>query len=74
MCNPPFYTSRDELIESAKQKKRPPFSVCENWPLYFDITSHTYISHLYLLPCTVLTMYLGMHWCRGGNGDPWRGG
>ncbi|CAG7960005.1 unnamed protein product [Penicillium salamii] len=28
MCNPPFYTSRDELVESAKQKKRPPFSAC----------------------------------------------
>ncbi|KAJ5874602.1 uncharacterized protein N7529_003032 [Penicillium soppii] len=28
MCNPPFYTSRNELIECAKQKKRPPFSAC----------------------------------------------
>ncbi|CAI7578163.1 unnamed protein product [Penicillium bialowiezense] len=28
MCNPPFYTSPDELVESAKQKKRPPFSAC----------------------------------------------
>ncbi|CAG7942070.1 unnamed protein product [Penicillium olsonii] len=28
MCNPPFYISRDELVESAKQKKRPPFSAC----------------------------------------------
>ncbi|KAJ6097869.1 hypothetical protein N7499_002243 [Penicillium canescens] len=28
MCNPPFYTSRDELIQSAEQKARPPFSAC----------------------------------------------
>jgi 23S rRNA (adenine1618-N6)-methyltransferase len=27
MCNPPFYTSRDELIKSAEEKKRVPFSV-----------------------------------------------
>ena len=32
MCNPPFYISRDELVESAKQKKRPPFSVNELSP------------------------------------------
>ncbi|KAJ5775742.1 uncharacterized protein N7511_000753 [Penicillium nucicola] len=28
MCNPPFYTSRDELIQSAEQKSRPAFSAC----------------------------------------------
>ncbi|KAJ5576072.1 hypothetical protein N7535_002998 [Penicillium sp. DV-2018c] len=28
MCNPPFYTSRDELIKSAEEKKRVPFSAC----------------------------------------------
>ncbi|KAJ5105028.1 hypothetical protein NUU61_002375, partial [Penicillium alfredii] len=28
MCNPPFYTSRDELIQSAEAKTRPPFSAC----------------------------------------------
>ncbi|KAI3201012.1 hypothetical protein DTO027I6_6115 [Penicillium roqueforti] len=28
MCNPPFYTSRDELIRSAEEKKRVPFSAC----------------------------------------------
>ncbi|KAF7595263.1 hypothetical protein BBP40_006763 [Aspergillus hancockii] len=28
MCNPPFYTSREELISSAQAKERPPFSSC----------------------------------------------
>ncbi|KAF9895038.1 Methyltransferase-like protein 16 [Aspergillus nanangensis] len=28
MCNPPFYTSREELISSAQAKERPPFSAC----------------------------------------------
>ncbi|KAJ5145958.1 uncharacterized protein N7515_000522 [Penicillium bovifimosum] len=28
MCNPPFYTSRDELVRSAEEKKRVPFSAC----------------------------------------------
>ncbi|KAI9930186.1 hypothetical protein MW887_011998 [Aspergillus wentii] len=28
MCNPPFYESRDEMIASATEKERPPFSAC----------------------------------------------
>ncbi|KAL4927295.1 DUF890 domain protein [Aspergillus undulatus] len=28
MCNPPFYASQDEMIASAKEKERPPFSAC----------------------------------------------
>ncbi|KAI9793251.1 MAG: hypothetical protein M1816_000672 [Peltula sp. TS41687] len=28
MCNPPFYESTDEMLSSAKQKQRPPFSAC----------------------------------------------
>ncbi|KAL3471817.1 hypothetical protein BJX99DRAFT_15390 [Aspergillus californicus] len=28
MCNPPFYSSRDELVASAREKDRPPFSAC----------------------------------------------
>ncbi|RAL08555.1 DUF890 domain protein [Aspergillus homomorphus CBS 101889] len=28
MCNPPFYTSRDEMVASAEAKERPPFSAC----------------------------------------------
>ncbi|GAB1203672.1 hypothetical protein APSETT445_002309 [Aspergillus pseudonomiae] len=28
MCNPPFYTSREELVSSAQAKERPPFSAC----------------------------------------------
>ncbi|KAI9833918.1 MAG: hypothetical protein M1819_003427 [Sarea resinae] len=28
MCNPPFYKSNDELVSSAKEKKRPPLSAC----------------------------------------------
>jgi 23S rRNA (adenine1618-N6)-methyltransferase len=28
MCNPPFYSSQDEMIASAKEKDRPPFSAC----------------------------------------------
>ncbi|KAE8375975.1 DUF890 domain protein [Aspergillus bertholletiae] len=28
MCNPPFYTSREELVTSALTKERPPFSAC----------------------------------------------
>jgi 23S rRNA (adenine1618-N6)-methyltransferase len=28
MTNPPFYLSEDELLTSAKQKSRPPFSAC----------------------------------------------
>ncbi|GES64045.1 DUF890 domain protein [Aspergillus terreus] len=28
MCNPPFYTSREEMIGSAQAKERPPFSAC----------------------------------------------
>jgi 23S rRNA A1618 N6-methylase RlmF len=27
MCNPPFYSSREEMIASAEAKERPPFSV-----------------------------------------------
>lgn len=27
MCNPPFYTSREEMIGAAQAKERPPFSV-----------------------------------------------
>jgi tRNA1(Val) A37 N6-methylase TrmN6 len=30
MCNPPFYVSREEMLESAKEKSRPPFSVRPN--------------------------------------------
>ncbi|KAL4914125.1 hypothetical protein BDW62DRAFT_204951 [Aspergillus aurantiobrunneus] len=28
MCNPPFYFSQDEMIASAEEKERPPFSAC----------------------------------------------
>ncbi|PLB42700.1 DUF890 domain protein [Aspergillus candidus] len=28
MCNPPFYASRSEMITSAQEKERPPFSAC----------------------------------------------
>ncbi|KAI9816300.1 MAG: hypothetical protein M1827_001902 [Pycnora praestabilis] len=28
MCNPPFYSSSEELLASAKEKQRPPFSAC----------------------------------------------
>ncbi|KAI9372638.1 hypothetical protein BJX61DRAFT_542509 [Aspergillus egyptiacus] len=28
MCNPPFYSSRDEMVASAQEKERPPFSAC----------------------------------------------
>ncbi|KAE8145564.1 DUF890 domain protein [Aspergillus avenaceus] len=28
MCNPPFYTSREEMVSSAEAKERPPFSAC----------------------------------------------
>ncbi|KAE8166707.1 DUF890 domain protein [Aspergillus tamarii] len=28
MCNPPFYTSREELVSAAQAKERPPFSAC----------------------------------------------
>ncbi|KAL4803186.1 hypothetical protein BDV18DRAFT_163242 [Aspergillus unguis] len=28
MCNPPFYSSKDEMIASAEEKTRPPFSAC----------------------------------------------
>jgi 23S rRNA (adenine1618-N6)-methyltransferase len=27
MCNPPFYSSQDEMLASAEEKERPPFSV-----------------------------------------------
>ncbi|POS87488.1 hypothetical protein EPUL_001351, partial [Erysiphe pulchra] len=28
MCNPPFYESKEEMLKSAKEKKRPPFTAC----------------------------------------------
>ncbi|KAL2867168.1 DUF890 domain protein [Aspergillus lucknowensis] len=28
MSNPPFYSSRDEMLQSAQEKERPPFSAC----------------------------------------------
>lgn len=28
MCNPPFYSSQDELLSLAASKQRPPFSAC----------------------------------------------
>ncbi|KAL5340372.1 hypothetical protein BJX70DRAFT_361565 [Aspergillus crustosus] len=28
MCNPPFYSSQSEMIASAEEKDRPPFSAC----------------------------------------------
>ncbi|KAL3455791.1 hypothetical protein BJX64DRAFT_57103 [Aspergillus heterothallicus] len=28
MCNPPFYTSREDMVNSAEEKERPPFSGC----------------------------------------------
>ncbi|KAL4992743.1 hypothetical protein BDW68DRAFT_148726 [Aspergillus falconensis] len=28
MCNPPFYSSQDEMVASAEEKDRPPFSAC----------------------------------------------
>ncbi|KAL4876633.1 hypothetical protein BJY04DRAFT_222812 [Aspergillus karnatakaensis] len=28
MCNPPFYSSQSEMIASAEEKERPPFSAC----------------------------------------------
>ncbi|RDW83721.1 DUF890 domain protein [Aspergillus mulundensis] len=28
MCNPPFYASQDEMVVSAEEKDRPPFSAC----------------------------------------------
>ncbi|KAI9739151.1 MAG: hypothetical protein M1834_007364 [Cirrosporium novae-zelandiae] len=33
MCNPPFYTSQDEMLSSAKEKSRPPFSACTGSPI-----------------------------------------
>ncbi|KAI9668901.1 MAG: hypothetical protein M1817_005191 [Caeruleum heppii] len=33
MCNPPFYSSEEEMMESAKAKKRPPFSSCTGAPV-----------------------------------------
>ncbi|KAL4865361.1 hypothetical protein BDV12DRAFT_174744 [Aspergillus spectabilis] len=28
MCNPPFYSSQNEMVSSAEEKERPPFSAC----------------------------------------------
>lgn len=36
MCNPPFYSSRDEMLASAETKERPPFSV--SFPFYITST------------------------------------
>jgi len=33
MMNPPFYTSADEMLESAKAKSRPPHSACTGAPV-----------------------------------------
>lgn len=35
MCNPPFYTSHDEVKELQSQKTNDPFSVS---PIYFHLT------------------------------------
>lgn len=39
MCNPPFYTSRDEMLASAEEKERPPFTVRppSPYPIYISI-------------------------------------
>jgi 23S rRNA (adenine1618-N6)-methyltransferase len=35
MCNPPFYSSQGEMIASAEEKERPPFSVhCSSLSVY----------------------------------------
>jgi len=28
MCNPPFYTSKEDMLASAASKQRPPFTAC----------------------------------------------
>ena len=28
MCNPPFYSSKDDMLSSAASKQRPPFTAC----------------------------------------------
>ncbi|KXH69029.1 hypothetical protein CSAL01_07471 [Colletotrichum salicis] len=33
MTNPPFYTSEDDLLNSAKQKSRPPLTACTGAPV-----------------------------------------
>ncbi|KAK5652106.1 hypothetical protein OQA88_10884 [Cercophora sp. LCS_1] len=33
MTNPPFYTSEDEMLSSAREKERPPHSVCTGAPV-----------------------------------------
>ncbi|KAL2874874.1 hypothetical protein SGCOL_009994 [Colletotrichum sp. CLE4] len=33
MANPPFYTSEDDLLNSAKQKSRPPLTACTGAPV-----------------------------------------
>ncbi|KAK0621768.1 hypothetical protein B0T17DRAFT_304448 [Bombardia bombarda] len=33
MMNPPFYTSEDEMLSSAKKKERPPHSACTGAPV-----------------------------------------
>lgn len=33
MTNPPFYISEDEMLSSAREKERPPYSVCTGAPV-----------------------------------------
>ncbi|CCF39686.1 hypothetical protein CH063_10456 [Colletotrichum higginsianum] len=33
MCNPPFYTSEEDLLESAQKKSRPPLTACTGAPV-----------------------------------------
>ncbi|TQN70341.1 U6 small nuclear RNA (adenine-(43)-N(6))-methyltransferase, partial [Colletotrichum shisoi] len=33
MCNPPFYTSEEDLLDSAQKKSRPPLTACTGAPV-----------------------------------------
>jgi 23S rRNA (adenine1618-N6)-methyltransferase len=40
MCNPPFYSSREEMVMSAETKERPPFSVRSKGLVYASNLSY----------------------------------
>lgn len=71
MCNPPFYTSANELKQSAEQKEREPFSVCITRCLFpCQSTTHHPSHPTYVLYPT--NLHEDLHRRRSRNGDPRR--
>lgn len=61
MTNPPFYTSADDLLESANQKSRPPLTACTGAPVEM-VTDGGEVSFVGRILAESLKLREGVQW------------